>query len=84
MSNVTALLAGKLAPQDFINLTAADIKKDVAWFQALPFAKTVESWALDMIYSRLAAVMSPTFATLIVHEIKAVLGINDTVTAPAG
>lgn len=81
-SDLSAFLKGQLDPSTLVAKLAADIKHDCAWFQALPFAKTLEGWAIDAIYARLAAVVSPTIAALICHEIKVLLGIADPVTAP--
>jgi hypothetical protein len=86
MSDLTLLLKGQLSPADFVVKAAADIKKDTAFFQALPFAKTLETWAIDTIAARLSGTLSPTVTALIVHEIKALLGLNDPTptAAPAG
>ena len=75
MSDVTALFEGKLTPAQFVVKAAGDIKKDVVFFQGLPFASTLEEWALNALRTLLSSKLSPILAALIVNEIKQVLGL---------
>jgi hypothetical protein len=84
MSDLSLFIHGKLTPEEFIAKAAADIKKDTAWFAALPFAKSLELWIIDRIYDRLVTVMSPTLAAIICHQIKVILGIQDPIPAAPG
>lgn len=86
MSDVSMFIKGKLTPEEFVAKAAADIKKDTAFFQAMPFAKTLETWAIDAIFARLSGVLSPTISALVCREIKVLLGIAtpDTAGPPPG
>lgn len=75
MSDLTQLLHGQLSPADFVPKAAADLKKDFALFQGLPFAKTLEGWAIDAIAGALASKFSPTLVSLIKAQLEAALGI---------
>lgn len=80
MSDVSEFLRGAIPPEVFVTKAAADLQKDFAWAQALPFAKTLESWAIDALGRVLATKLSPTITALIVGELKQLLGLNNLLT----
>ena len=83
MSLVTDLFEGKISPAAFITGAAADIKKDLALFQGLPFAPTLEEWALGALGTLLSTKLSPTLSAVIINEIKSLTGTGTPTPAPA-
>lgn len=75
MSLVTELFEGKITPAQFVEDAVADVKKDLAWAQGLPFAVQLEEWAVGALGSVLATKLSPTVAALIVAEVKKLLSL---------
>lgn len=84
MSDLSEFIHGRLSPQDFVIKAAADIKKDTAFFQALPFAKTLETWAVDALAGALATKFSPTIVGLVIAQLKAALGLDPLPASPPG
>ena len=76
MSLVTDLVEGKITPAAFIEGAATDIKKDAGLFNALPFAKPLETWAIGQLSTLLSGKLSPTVVALIVNGLENALGLT--------
>ena len=73
MSLLTDLEHGRISPQQFITLGAADLQKDLGFLLKFPGAQRVVTGALNLLEGQLTRFLSPTLAALLVSEIESLL-----------